>query len=465
MKKQAEERLSELEAGLVMDDLETITHEFKGEESPEFRAYFDKPIEYVESVTLNKTTGPNYLDKSMYRIKGRNIVHCKRVDPRPEVLNSGDVFVLEDSFGIYQFNGRKSNKMERGKALDFGVQLRIERNARVRVHIIDEGNPQCEHESNKFWAALLLDRDVNGEFILPEGTKSDGTVGATPTGLERPIAPPEEAGDDIEFEKEYVASWKMYQIQPVALSEEPHRDPCTIVTKVRQQTETYIFKEKFVGSWGEYADFDFTEEHVRGNIANLVQEEINIDCMYYPEKYANASEDRALPIPNRDPNVESSFEVYLVGEHDKLALSNEEQGIFYSGNCYLMMYELKFGVDHAGNDKSRHIIYFWQGIHSSREDKGLSALLAGDVAKRLRFAQVVRVLQYKEPDHFLSHFSPMIVCIGKRPTEGAAPFTGKRLYHVRGTNDVNVNAYETISEARNLNSNDSFVLINEGHTF
>ena len=35
MKKQAEERLKELETGLIMDDLETITHEYKDEESDE----------------------------------------------------------------------------------------------------------------------------------------------------------------------------------------------------------------------------------------------------------------------------------------------------------------------------------------------------------------------------------------------------------------------------------------------
>ena len=249
------------------------------------------------------------------------------------------------------------------------------------------------------------------------------------------------------------------------LSEEAHRDPCTVVTKVRQQTETYMFKEKFVGSWGEYADFDFTEEHIRGNIANLVQEDVNIDCMYYPEKYANASEDRALPPPNKDSTIESSLEIYLVSEHDKIELPNSEHGVFYSGNCYLMMYELKMGVDQAGNDKSRHIIYFWQGWHASREDKGLSALLAGDVAKRLRFSKVVRVIQNKEPDHFLSHFAPAtIVCLGKRPSK-VDPFSGKRLYHIRGTNEVNVSACETIPLARNLNTNDSFVLVNNMKVF
>ena len=532
MKEQLKERMSELETGLMMDDLETVTHEFKDEESDEFRAYFDKPIEYVESVTLKSTTGPNYLDKSLYRIKGRNLVRCKRVEPRPESLNSGDVFVLEDSFGIYQFNGKKSNKMERGKALDFGVQLRIERNARVRVHIVDEGNPQCEHESNKFWAALLLDRDENGEFILPDGHEKSGAIGATPTGLEVPIASPEEAGDDVEFEKQYISTWKMFEVRPVSipedrmpsedievklnqveisdkgpnidqlndwlaivldcdteifvwygnfssqkarkiarekakeLSSESQRDPCTVVTKVRQQTETYMFKEKFIGSWGEYADFDFTEDHIRGNIANLKQEEINIDCMYHPEKYANASEDRALPPPNKDPNVESSLDIYLVTEHDKIELQESEYGIFYTGNCYLMLYEMKFGVDHTGNDKSRHIVYFWQGWHASREDKGLSALLAGDVAKRLRFSQVVRVIQNKEPDHFLSHFdSGMTVCLGKRPDDKVDPYSGKRLYHIRGSNSLNVHACETIPKTCNLNSSDAFVLINEAKVF
>jgi len=85
--------------------------------------------------------------------------------------------------------------------------------------------------------------------------------------------------------------------------------------------------------------------------------------------------------------------------------------------------------------------------------------------KKLRFCQVVRVIQNKEPDHFLSHFSPsMLVCLGKRGKK-VEPYFGKRLYHIRGTNELNVNACETIPHSSNLNTNDSFVLINEGNTF
>ena len=531
MRDQTEERLKELETGLILHDLEVITREYEREEAKEFRDYFESELEYVEPVTLRTAVGPNFTEKTLYQLKGRNNIHLKRVNAVPESLNSGDVFVLEDSFGIYQFNGIKSNKMERGKALDFGVQLRIERNARVRVHIIDEGNPQCEHENNKFWAVLLLDRDERGEFIVPGAEKSEIT-GATPTGLEKPIKSAEEGGIDNDFEVEYVKSWRFYQILPTTiptdltelenipvelkevaidekgpsiallnefsvsildcgteiflwygnfsslkartagrdkakqLKEEATREPCTIVTKVRQRTESYVFKEKFTGNWGDtYTDFDFNPD-VRGNIAQLKQEEINIDCMYHPEKYAIASEDKRLPIPNKDPAIKSSFDVYLVANNDKSKIPETEHGIFFSNNCYLIQYELQLGVSAGGDKLTRNVLYFWQGWHSTRDDRGLSALLAGDLAKKLRFCQVDRVVQGKEPEHFLSHFPGLIILFGKRTSPlNLLPSAAPRLFQVRGNTEIDPYAVEAVANASSLNTNDAFVLVNNEKVF
>lgn len=532
MREQCEKRLSELELGLALEDVVAITREKQEAEHEHFRAYFDKPIEYVQAVTLRKTEGPNFLDKVLYQIKGRNCVRVRRVDAVPESLNSGDVFVLEDSHAIFQWNGVKSNKMERGKALDFGVQRRIERNARVRVIIVDEG--KGEFENKKFWAALTLDRNADGEFVVAgaEGGE-DKVVGATPDVAIPSVKTPEEGGDDIEHELRYLAAHKVYKVEhsegessatvtPVevdpargpdisilddkhcfvvdaeteiffwignlsteesraaaeekanALAAEDGRAVCTTVTRVRQQTEPYLFKEKFTGNWGEYADFDFSER-VTGNVASLEQKEVNIDEMHHPEKYAIAREDERLPVPNYDPKIESQFAVWVVNSNDKYEVPAEQTGVFHSANCYILMYTLQLGVDHAGNDKTRHILYFWQGRHSSREDRGLSALLASEDAKKIRFCQVRRVVQNREPEHFLSHFAEkgMVVSLGNR-TDVAAdlgegmllPRTGTHLYQTRG--DSAITAYsievEPVSSSA-LNSKDSFLLTHGDQCF
>jgi len=58
----------------------------------------------------------------------------------------------------------------------------------------------------------------------------------------------------------------------------------------------------------------------------------------------------------------------------------------------------------------------------------------------------------------------MKVCLGRR-SEPVNPFSGKRLYHIRGTNANNSHAVETAPQARNLNTNDAFVLMNDEKVF
>ena len=68
-----------------------------------------------------------------------------------EYLNSGDVFVLDDNVKIWQWNGKKCNRMEKGKALDFTTRMRDERMNRVKadVIILQEGS-----EPDEFWQLL-----------------------------------------------------------------------------------------------------------------------------------------------------------------------------------------------------------------------------------------------------------------------------------------------------------------------
>jgi hypothetical protein len=78
-KEQAEKRLTELEQGLVFENVLGVTREFEREESDAFRAYFPEGIEYVQPVMLRETEGPNNVEKRLYHIKGRNHVHVRRV--------------------------------------------------------------------------------------------------------------------------------------------------------------------------------------------------------------------------------------------------------------------------------------------------------------------------------------------------------------------------------------------------
>jgi len=137
-------------------------------------------------------------------------------------------------------------------------------------------------------------------------------------------------------------------------------------------------------------------------------------------------------------------------------------GQFYMGDSYVLRYTYK---DAQG--KENYIIYFWQGNDSSQDEKGSSALLAKELDDQLGGAAVqVRVVQNKEPDHFLALFKgKFIIHKGgrasgfKNSTEKDSYDTdGTRLFHVRGTNQLNTRAVQVEEKAYMLNSNDCFVL-------
>jgi len=121
--------------------------------------------------------------------------------------------------------------------------------------------------------------------------------------------------------------------------------------------------------------------------------------------------------------------------------------------------------DQAGKEK--YIIYFWQGNASSQDEKGASALLAKEMDDALGGAAVqVRVVQGKEPEHFLMLFrGKMIVHAGGK----ASGFKNKAdidsydqdgisLFHVRGSTALDTRAVQVPEKSSSLNSGDCFVL-------
>jgi hypothetical protein len=104
------------------------------------------------------------------------------------------------------------------------------------------------------------------------------------------------------------------------------------------------------------------------------------------------------------------------------------------------------------------VLYYWQGRKSSVDDKGTAALLATDMHQNNRSgAFLVRVLQGKEPEHFLNHFEGH-VCI-RRGKRSAWNPKATVLYQIRGTNSINCRAVQAEKFTFSLNSNDSFALI------
>uniref|UniRef100_A0A1B0GQK7 Gelsolin-like domain-containing protein n=1 Tax=Phlebotomus papatasi TaxID=29031 RepID=A0A1B0GQK7_PHLPP len=151
-------------------------------------------------------------------------------------------------------------------------------------------------------------------------------------------------------------------------------------------------------------------------------------------------------------NGEGEVEVWRVEDFDLVPVDPELYGMFFGGDSYVIKYEYRNKRGGQG-----HIIYFWQGKHSSTDEKAASAIHA------------VR----HEPRHFLKIFKgKMVVFTGGRASgfknihdHDTYDVDGTRLFRIRGTCPEDVRADQLEEVAASLASDDVFILESPKGTF
>lgn len=178
---------------------------------------------------------------------------------------------------------------------------------------------------------------------------------------------------------------------------------------------------------------------------------------------------------------DGELKVYRIENFQRKEVPKEMIGQFYSGDSYIVVfsYEVK--------RKPYNIIYFWQGRKSSTDEKASSAFLSVSLSSQLSGeATQARVVQGKEPDHFLSLFKgKMIVHQGgvdsgftnkKSTSSSSSDATSSseveeksgsetRLYHIKGTRKENTRAVQVEAKSSSLNSGDVFCLVTQEGAF
>ncbi|EAL66222.1 hypothetical protein DDB_G0282725 [Dictyostelium discoideum AX4] len=413
----------------------------------------------------------------LLHIKGRRSPFVRQVELCYQSLNKGDVFILDcgkDKNLLYQWNGSESNRIEKGKGMDIGKSIKDKERVGCRVIIVDEGK-----EPEEFWKIL--------------GGKGE-------------IASADSAGDDRDAELNIRKYITLYRAQAINADKELDLIPiegrlsksvleaeeCYILDcvsemfvwtgtnsklKVRNMTlkmgnemfaaranncwtsgachrefpgsEQVLFKERF-SDWGGSLPIAMQQVPVGLNTATAKkQEKICIDTMHKPK-----AEKEEVMIDDGS----GKLTIWRVEEFQKVQLDPSTYGQFYSGDSYLVLYTYFF------KNKDNYLIYFWQGKNSSINEKGTSALLTVELDDSLKgMAKEVRVVQNKEPKHFLSVFKGrFIIHQGKDPlSKNYKPPSNPNepiLYHIRGTTDFNTRAIQSKLSTQTLNSYNSFIL-------
>ena len=109
-----------------------------------------------------------------------------------------------------------------------------------------------------------------------------------------------------------------------------------------------------------------------------------------------------------DDGSSNDISIWRINEFEKVKYPKEMYGRFFSSDCYIILYK------YQKKNKFCYVVYFWQGLDSSKNDKGSSALLSVNLAENLQEENVqIRILQHQETNHFLSMFKIFIIHFGK----------------------------------------------------
>nr|XP_019068875.1 villin-2 isoform X1 [Solanum lycopersicum] len=467
-----------VELDVVLGGRAVQYREVQGHETDKFLSYFKPCIIPLEGGVASGFKKPEEeeFETKLYICKGKRVVRMKQVPFSRSSLNHDDVFILDTKDKIYQFNGANSNIQERAKALEV-IQFLKEKyhEGTCDVAIVDDGNLQAESDSGSFWVlfggfAPISKKVITEDDIVPEKTPpklssiTDGQVSPVDGELSK---------SSLENNKCYLLDcgaevfvWigRVTQLEErkaaIQTAEEylvsENRPKATRVTRVIQGYETHSFKSNF-DSWPSGSAP--APEEGRGKVAALLKQQ---------GAGVKGASKSAPVIEEVPPLLEEGgkLEVWRINGNAKTPVPKEDIGKFYSGDCYVVLYNY-----HSHERRDDYYLCWWIGKDSIEEDQITAARLASTMCNSLKGRPVLgRVFQGKEPPQFVAIFQPMLVLKGGLSTGYKNYIADKglndetytadsvALIRLSGTSVHNNKAVQVDAVPSSLNSNECFLL-------
>ncbi|XP_049390532.1 villin-2 isoform X1 [Solanum stenotomum] len=467
-----------VELDVVLGGRAVQYREVQGHETDKFLSYFKPCIIPLEGGVASGFKKPEEeeFETRLYICKGKRVVRMKQVPFSRSSLNHDDVFILDTKDKIYQFNGANSNIQERAKSLEV-IQFLKEKyhEGTCDVAIVDDGNLQAESDSGSFWVlfggfAPISKKVITEDDIVPEKTPpklssiTDGQVSPVDGELSK---------SSLENNKCYLLDcgaevfvWigRVTQLEErkaaIQTAEEylvsENRPKATRVTRVIQGYETHSFKSNF-DSWPSGSAP--APEEGRGKVAALLKQQ--------GAGVKGAS--KSVPVIEEVPPLleeGGKLEVWCINGSAKTPVPKEDIGKFYSGDCYVVLYNY-----HSHERRDDYYLCWWIGKDSIEEDQITAARLASTMCNSLKGRPVLgRVFQGKEPPQFVAIFQPMLVLKGglssgyknyiadKGLNDETYTADSIALIRFSGTSVHNNKAVQVDAVPSSLNSNECFLL-------
>ncbi|XP_060762497.1 scinderin like b [Neoarius graeffei] len=449
--------------------------EVQNNESVIFLGYFKSGIKYQKGgvasgfhhVVTNETNV-----KRLLHVKGRRAIRATEVDLSWSSFNKGDCFIVDLGQNIYQWTGSECNRFEMVKASQVAIDIRDnERNGRAKLSIVEEGSEPQElidalgpktsiapstpdddkvETTNKNKGALYLISDATGSMKTSVVAQSSpfkqemlsiNDCYILDNGVDRNVFVWKGSNANTEERK---AALKVAQ----EFIKQKNYSSKTQIQLLPAGGETTLFKQFF----SDWKDKDQTtgptKAYTIGRIAQVKQIPFDASTLHTNQTMAAQH--------NMVDDGSGKVQIWRVEDGARVPVDPASYGQFFGGDCYIILYSYKQG------SREQHIIYFWQGLKSTQDERTASAFLTVQLDDSMGGAPVqVRVTQGQEPPHLMSLFKgkPMIIHSGGTSRKGGQTEAGTtRLFHIRTSTAKATRAVEVTPCASNLNSNDVFVL-------
>nr|XP_006819230.1 PREDICTED: villin-1-like isoform X2 [Saccoglossus kowalevskii] len=456
--------------------------EVQAHESQQFLSYFKDGIMYKPGgmATGFKHVDRDFHENRMLKVKGKRTPRISEVPIGWKSLNKGDVFILDLGTRIIQWNGSQANYSEKLKGTQTCQRIRdSERGGRAQIVVIEENDRRYEHDFLEVMGERTpiadagagdddsaFERNVQAQTKMYKVSDQSGSLVLTEIAT-RPLSQSNLESNDCFIIDQGAAGvwvWKGKQATKaekdrafenamnfITAKKYPKHTKCTAVI---ENAEPASFKGLFKNWRDKGATTGLGKTHTRGKIAdsNTVQTKFDAATLH-------ADPQRAAQSKMVDDGT-GNKEIWRIDNFDKVPLEKNLYGQFFGGDCYVIKYT------YLVNNKENYIIYYWQGLDSTADEKGTSALMAVQLDDEVNGAAVqIRQVMGKECSHFLAMFQgKLIIHKGGK----ASSFTntsqkdksyqgGVRMFQVRGTSELCTKAYEVDPVAASLNSNDVFV--------
>jgi len=454
--------------------------EVQGHESPMFVSYFKSGVMVMEGgvdSAFNHVDPDSYTPR-LFHVKGKRNVRVSQTELSHRSMNKGDVFILDAGLKLYQWNGPQANKYEKFKALEMITNINNnERGGRGETFFMEGEINDNEPEFADFWTILggsgpIMSAEEaggddeelkRGDVELFQISDASGRLKIDSLGkgpFEKSMLSPDEVylldtGAEVFVwigkgaTKNEKTSAMQHATDYLKKKNRPNWCP---VTRLVQFAETPVFKSYF-------PDFDPPRTVDFGAPKKKVKEaKSDVSALYG----GGVGEEKQTMVDDGS----GTLTIWRVENLQLQAIPKGQYGEFFGGDSYVILYEYEV------RDKPFQILYFWQGRDSSQDEKAASALLTVQMDDELtaqgKQPTQVRVVQGKEPNHFLCLFKgKMIVHSGgiasafkNRNDQDSYDTDGVALYHIKGTSELNTRAIQVEEKALSLNSGDVFVLLN-----